>query len=68
MKNYETIASDFLLELTEKVRIKAIREARNLTKEQFGKKIGVTRKTVANWEKGTTRPTPNNLMKIYFTP
>lgn len=37
-------------------RIKKIRESVNLTQEEFGKKIGSARNTVANYENGNRTP------------
>lgn len=37
-------------------RIKKIRETLNLTQEEFGKKIGTARNTIANYESGNRKP------------
>jgi len=36
--------------------IRALREALGLTQQQFAKRIGAQRVTVARWETGLTRP------------
>lgn len=43
-------------------RIKKIREHRNLTQEEFGKKIGCARNTIANYENGNRNPS-NSIIK-----
>ena len=40
------------------------RIAKGLTVAQLAKKIGVARKTVYCWEKGTSSPTADNLREI----
>lgn len=43
-------------------RIKKIREHKNLTQEEFGKKIGSARNTIANYENGNRSPS-NSVIK-----
>lgn len=40
------------------------RKQRNLSQEQLGEEIGVTRQTVSNWEIGGTSPNPEQLVKL----
>ena len=44
-------------------RIKLVREAEDLTQEQFGRRIGKSLNTVNNWEAGKTKP-PDHFMKV----
>lgn len=36
-------------------RIRQLREARNLTQEEFGKQVGVTKSAVSQWEDDSTK-------------
>lgn len=45
-------------------RIKEIRESRNLTQEEFGKKIGSARNTIANYENGNRNPSNSVILSI----
>ncbi|MEQ9619867.1 MAG: S24 family peptidase [Deltaproteobacteria bacterium] len=44
-------------------RIKLVREALDLTQEEFGKGIGKSLNTILSWEAGRTRP-PDHFMKV----
>lgn len=44
--------------------IKYIRHALGLTQGQFGKLLGVHKKTVAKWEQGRSQPTRDNFQKL----
>ncbi|MBP3633655.1 MAG: helix-turn-helix transcriptional regulator [Oscillospiraceae bacterium] len=44
--------------------IKALREAKNLTQEEFAQLLFVTRQTVSNYETGKTRPDVDMILKI----
>jgi len=39
--------------------IVSLREAMDLTQEQFGRRLGVTKMTVSRWECGRMRPSPS---------
>ena len=41
-----------------KITLEAARVSAGFTQEQLAKKMGVTRKTIAKWEKGQTRIKP----------
>lgn len=45
-------------------RIKKIREYKSLTQEEFGKKIGSARNTIANYENGNRNPSNSVIMSI----
>lgn len=45
-------------------RIKNIRESLNLTGEEFGKKLNVTKVAVSNWENNNRKPDADMLIKI----
>lgn len=45
-------------------RIKEIRDSLNLTQEEFGKRIGSARNTIANYENGNRNPSNSVLMSI----
>jgi len=54
-----------------KITMKAARVNAGLTLDQAAKKIGVTKMTLINWEKGRTAPKPADfeyLCKIYQMP
>ena len=44
-------------------RLKLVREALDLTQEEFGDEIGKSLNTVNSWEAGKTRP-PDHFMKV----
>lgn len=44
--------------------IKALREAKNLTQEEFAQLLFVTRQTVSNYETGKTRPDVDMILRI----
>lgn len=44
--------------------IRSLREALGLTQEQFGRKLGVSKMTVARWEWGKVQPRPQALKSI----
>lgn len=44
-------------------RIKLVREALDLTQEEFGKGVGKSLNTILSWEAGRTRP-PDHFMKV----
>ena len=48
-----------------KERLKEIREQQHLTQKEFAKKIGVSAKTVINWENGAP-PSIQNLKELCF--
>ncbi len=45
-------------------RIKEIRDSLKLTQEEFGKKIGVARNTIANYENGNRSPGKSVILSI----
>lgn len=45
-------------------RIKEIREALDLSQEAFGKRIGITRASISNMEKGTRNPSKQTIISI----
>ena len=45
-------------------RIKEIRETLNLSQEAFGKRIGITRASISNMEKGTRNPSEQTIISI----
>lgn len=47
-----------------KVTLKALRANMNLTQEAAASQIGVTKRTLQNWESNVTSPTASQLMKI----
>lgn len=49
------------------IRIKELRTALNLTGEEFGNKLNVTKVAVSNWENGHRKPDPDMLIKIADT-
>ena len=44
--------------------LKYLRSERNLTQEDLGKMLGVSRQAVLNWENGITNPDWDMVMKI----
>ena len=50
------------MNLSEKISI--IRKARKYTQEEMGDKIGVSRQTVSDWEKGKFEPTLDSIRAI----
>ena len=44
--------------------LKALRNGRGLTQEEFGKAIGVNKRTVSTWEKGISEPNLHTIAKI----
>lgn len=50
--------------MSTKQKVLEIRKLSNLTQAQFASKIGVTRQTVINWEKGVTEPNAQELQGI----
>ena len=47
-----------------KMTLKALRVNANLTQEVAAEKIGVTQKTLSNWENGITYPNQKQIEKI----
>ena len=47
-----------------KVSIKAMRVHRNLDITEASKRIGITRQTLNNWERGKTAPSTEKLVKL----
>lgn len=47
-----------------KISLRGARLERNLTQAQASQKIGVTKETISNWEKGRTAPTAPQLIKL----
>lgn len=45
-------------------RIKTVRESLKLTQEEFGKKIGSARNTIANYENGNRKPSNSVILSI----
>ena len=45
-------------------RIKELRKTLNLSQEEFGKRIGVAKTTICNYEKGVSTPTMNTLENL----
>jgi DNA-binding transcriptional regulator YiaG len=41
-----------------------IRKQLGLSQERFGQKLGVSRATIVNWEKGDRKPSPLALEKL----
>ena len=48
----------------EKMKLKALRVNKGYTQEVAAKKIGVSQKTLSNWEKGITFPDQKQIDKI----
>lgn len=46
------------------MRVKQIRESKNMTQETLSLKMNVSRSTVAMWETGQTKPRADTLMKL----
>ena len=46
------------------MKIKELRESRNMTQEQLSCKLNVSRSTVAMWEIGAIFPRTDNLLKL----
>ncbi len=44
--------------------LKALREGLGLSQEEFGRRLGVTKQAVSQWETGQTEPTIESLLKI----
>lgn len=44
--------------------VKHSREARGMTQQQLADSMGQSRVTVANWERGKYRPSPDNLRTL----
>lgn len=47
-----------------KITLKAARINRNLTQAEAAQQLGVSRKTISNWEMGTTYPSVEKFMQI----
>ena len=47
-----------------KVSLRSARVNSNLTQVEAGKKIGVSRKTIQNWEKGVSLPDAEHISRI----
>lgn len=45
-------------------RLKELRLKKGLTQTELGEKVGVTKQTIINYEKGTTEPSFENLIKL----
>ena len=45
-------------------RVKAAREAQNLTRDELAARLGLTPKTLAGWESGKTRPRSNKTQML----
>ena len=45
-------------------KLKALRQARNLTQEEVAKILGVDRSTLAQWENGVNMPRAKMLVKL----
>ena len=45
-------------------RIKALREFRRMSHDEFGKHIGKSKQTIISWEKGRTVPDANDFHRI----
>ena len=46
------------------MRVKQIRESKNMTQETLSLKMNVSRSTVAMWETGQTKPRADTLIKL----
>lgn len=46
------------------IRIKKLRKSKNLTTEELGEKIGLTRTGIINYENGDAYPSRNALLKL----
>lgn len=46
------------------ISLKAARVNKSITQEEFAEAIGVSRKTVASWELGKTKPTADKIDQI----
>ncbi len=46
------------------VTIKAMRIDRNMTQEEFARRVGVSKKTAHHWETGKTKPCPDKIESI----
>jgi len=58
-RDYKDISSEFIPQ-----RIFAVRQSNRLSRNVFAETIGVTAKSVANWECGLTIPTGASLERI----
>lgn len=45
-------------------RLKELRLKKGLTQTELGEKVGVTKQTIINYEKGITEPSFENLIKL----
>ena len=45
-------------------KIKALREARNITQAELAKQLGITRNGVNSWEQGRSMPSPAYLVEL----
>lgn len=45
-------------------RLKALRQKSNLTQKELGEKIGLTNKTISNYEKGDRQPNNETLLEL----
>ena len=44
--------------------LKALRANKNLTQQELGKELNVTKKTISSWEKGTSVPSLKKVEEI----
>ena len=44
--------------------IRAVRKEKKLSQVELGKAVGVSRSTIANWEKGKTSPATTYILKL----
>ena len=44
--------------------LKALRNNKNLTQQELGKELNVSKKTIGSWEKGTTVPSLKKVEEI----
>ncbi|MBQ6518314.1 MAG: helix-turn-helix transcriptional regulator [Anaerolineaceae bacterium] len=49
-----------------KLKLKEIREKKNMTQTELAEKLGVTQGTISMWEIGLCNPTFGNLNKLAF--
>lgn len=70
LSEYLEISKEAYLKLKEEkknlfsVRLKELRLKKGLTQKELAKIIGVTKQTIINYEKGTTEPSFENLIKL----
>lgn len=44
--------------------LKVLRAKKDVSQQELGEKLGVSQNTVSSWEKGYTKPSTKNMLKI----